>query len=127
NLLLVRGMGGAGKTTLLHHLGLWWQVTGLVEQVLYFGYDERAWTQQQILNSIAKRLMTKTEYLTAFQPLSSEAQQALLTKRLRAKRYLLILDNLESITGAQLAIQHTLSKKEQTRLHKLLVDLAGGN
>lgn len=44
NLLLVRGMGGAGKSTLLHHLAAWWQTTGLVEQVFYFGYDERAWT-----------------------------------------------------------------------------------
>ncbi len=48
NVLLVRGMGGAGKTTLLHHLGEWWQATGFVDQVFYFGYDERAWTCQQI-------------------------------------------------------------------------------
>ena len=46
NLLLVRGMGGAGKTMLLHHLGAWWQTTGFVEHVFYFGYDERAWTRQ---------------------------------------------------------------------------------
>src|SRR5207248_1401317 len=42
-LLLIRGMGGAGKTTLLHHLASWWQRTELVQQVFYFGYDERAW------------------------------------------------------------------------------------
>ena len=43
NLLLVHGMGGSGKTTLLHHLGHWWQTTGLVDQVFYFGYDQKAW------------------------------------------------------------------------------------
>lgn len=49
NILLVQGMGGAGKSTLLHHLGKWWQTTGLVEHVFYFGYDEKAWTRQQIM------------------------------------------------------------------------------
>ena len=49
NILLVQGMGGAGKSTLLRHLGKWWQTTGLVEHVFYFGYDEKAWTRQQIM------------------------------------------------------------------------------
>lgn len=44
NLLLVQGMGGAGKTTLVHHLGWWWQLTGLVDEVFYVGYDEKAHT-----------------------------------------------------------------------------------
>ncbi len=126
NILLIRGMGGAGKTTLLHHLGSWWQTTHFIQEVFYFGYDERAWTRQQILNSIARRLMSKVEYLSTFQPLSPEAQQSLLAQRLRAERHLLILDNLESITGAHLAIQHTLSKKEQKALHSFLKELAGG-
>src|SRR6266487_2543447 len=69
NILLVRGMGGAGKTTLLQHLGQWWQTTGFVEQVFYFGYDERAWTRQQILHAIAKRLFSELEYVRDFQPL----------------------------------------------------------
>jgi tetratricopeptide (TPR) repeat protein len=45
---------------------------------------------------------------------------------LRAKRHLLILDNLESITGTQLAIQHTLPPEEQTALRRLLADQVGG-
>ncbi len=126
NILLIRGMGGAGKTTLLRHLGSWWQTTHFIQEVFYFGYDERAWTRQQILTSIAKHLMSKMEYLSTFQPLSPEAQQSLLAQRLRAERHLLILDNLELITGAHLAIQHTLSKKEQKVLHCFLKELAGG-
>ena len=39
NLLLVRGMGGAGKSTLLRYLGYWWQTTGFIQQVFYFGYE----------------------------------------------------------------------------------------
>ncbi len=58
NIVLVRGMGGAGKTTLLQHLNAWWRTTGFVKQVFYFGYDEKAWTLQQIMTSIAKRLLS---------------------------------------------------------------------
>ncbi|HEY6406709.1 MAG TPA: CHAT domain-containing protein, partial [Ktedonobacteraceae bacterium] len=126
NIMLVQGMGGAGKTTLLQHLGAWWQTTGLVEQIFYFGYDEKAWTRQQILHSIAPRLLGPVDYLRVFQPLPLDAQQVLLTRRLRAQRHLLMLDNLESITGAQLAIQHTLPAEEQEALHTLLADLTGG-
>src|SRR4029450_12261007 len=44
NLLLVQGMGGVGKTTLVHHLGWWWQTTGLVAEVFSVGDDEQAHT-----------------------------------------------------------------------------------
>ena len=125
NVLLVSGMGGAGKTTLLKHLGAWWQRTGFVDEVFYFGYDERAWTRQQILESIGKKLLSAVEY-AAFQPLKLPAQQALLAERLRAQRHLLILDNLESITGSHLAIQNTLPTEEREALRNLLSDFAGG-
>ncbi len=126
NILLVCGMGGAGKTTLLQHLNAWWRTTGFVQQIFYFGYDEKAWSRQQILTTIAKRLMSDVEYVRDFQPLSLDAQQAMLTTRLRAEHHLLILDNLESITGAHLAIKHTLSAKEQQALHSFLADLVDG-
>ncbi len=127
NIVLVRGMGGAGKTTLLQHLGNWWQTTGLVKQVFYFGYDEKAWTRQQLLHSIAQRLLSPVEYVRDFQPLGLDAQQVMLTRRLRAQPHLVILDNLESITGEHLAIQHTLPQEEQDALRRFLVDLAGGH
>ncbi|MBN1401465.1 MAG: CHAT domain-containing protein, partial [Anaerolineae bacterium] len=126
NVLLIRGMGGAGKTTLLHHLAAWWQSTGFVDRIFYFGYDERAWSRQQIMAAIARELMTDAEYVTTFQPLSLEAQQAMLTQRLRAERHLVILDNLESITGTHLAIKNTLTEEEQGRLHRFLSELTGG-
>ena len=119
-------MGGAGKTTLLRHLGWWWQTTGFVDQVFYFGYDQRAWTRQQIMDAIARELLGDVGYVRDFQPLGLEAQQALLAERLRGTRHLLILDNLESITGAELAIQHTLPKAEQQALQRFLQALAGG-
>ena len=125
NILLVRGMGGAGKTTLLQHLHTWWQTTGFVEHVFYFGYDERAWNRQQILDGIARKLLTNVQYMT-FQPLSLDVQQSMLAQRLRSERHLLILDNLESITGAQLAIQNTLPVEEQQALHSFLTALTSG-
>ncbi len=126
NIVLVRGMGGAGKTTFLRYLSSWWHTTGLVERVFYFGYDERAWTRQQITVEIAQQLLDPVAYVHDFQPLSLDAQQVLLTRRLRAESHLLILDNLESITGANPAILHTLDKAEQEALRCFLADLAGG-
>jgi len=73
-LLLLHGMGGAGKTTLLHHLAGWWQSTGFVERVCYFGYDERAWNRQQIMAAVARELLSEAEYTAAFQPLGRPAQ-----------------------------------------------------
>ena len=126
NILLVRGMGGAGKTTLLRHLAAWWHTTGFVQRVFYFGYDEKAWSLQQIMTTVAQNLYGP-KYYTDFQPLSLAAQQAMLSQELRGKNHLLFLDNLESITGAHLAIQHTLSQEEQAALHSFLTDLAKGH
>jgi tetratricopeptide (TPR) repeat protein len=125
NLLLIRGMGGAGKTTLLKHLRAWWHTTGFVQQTFYFGYDGQAWTLQQILTIIAQQLYGP-KYYTDIQPYPLDEQQVMIAERLRAEPHLLILDNLESITGAHLAIQHTLPKQEQDALRSFLSDLARG-
>jgi hypothetical protein len=128
-LLLIQGMGGAGKTTLLHHLGAWWRTTGLVKQVFYFGYDEQAWTRQQIMVTIAQQLLGMASYYRDFQPLSLDAQQARLTHLLRSEgqNHLLILDNLESFTGTHLAMGQPLPPAEQAALHSFLTDLFGGH
>jgi hypothetical protein len=125
NILLIQGMGGAGKTTLLKHLAAWWQTTRLVEQVFYFGYDEKGHTAAQIMDGIATRLYGEA-YLSQYAPLPDGAKLASLGQKLRSERHLLILDNLESITGAALAIQHTLNEAERGRLGDLLAELAGG-
>jgi tetratricopeptide (TPR) repeat protein len=127
NILLVRGMGGIGKTSLFHHLGGWWQITGLVRLVWYFGYDEQAWNREQLLTTIAQHLLKPDQYIDEFIHLSVDAQQSMITKQLRAERHLIILDNLESITRTQLAIPHDLSTSEQTMLCNLLADLVGGH
>ncbi len=72
NILLIRGMGGAGKTTLLRHLAAWWHTTGFVQRVFSFGYDEKAWSLQQIMTSIAQQLYGP-KYYTDFQPLCSRS------------------------------------------------------
>ncbi|HEY0783104.1 MAG TPA: CHAT domain-containing protein, partial [Thermoanaerobaculia bacterium] len=125
NLLLVKGMGGAGKTTLLRHLGAWWQETGWVEEVFCFGWDEKAWNLQQIGDSIASRLLPEARLYSEYRPLGPSAQAAWLGERLRGERHLLILDNLESITGSPLSIGHTLAAEEREALRRFLADLQG--
>jgi tetratricopeptide (TPR) repeat protein len=126
NILLVSGMGGAGKTTLLQHLAHWWQTTDFVTRVFYFGYDSEPWTAQRLCDEIARALLGQEEYHNAFAPLSAAAQTELLVEKLRGQRHLLILDNLESITGTHLAIAHGLPKPERQAVRKFLTKLLGG-
>ena len=119
NILLLEGMGGTGKTTLLQHLAWWWQVTGLVSHVFNFEYDQRPWTRQQILFAIASQLKLTLD------PDERVAQEAV-ARRLRSERCLLVLDNLESVTGEQLAIGQSLSEAERRALQEFLGKLRGG-
>ena len=48
-----------------------------------------------------------------FRALQPALQAQTLAQRLRTERHLLVLDNLESITGEFLAIPHTLPAAEQ--------------
>src|SRR5262249_35623608 len=89
DILPVGGMGGAGKTTFLQHLAQWWQTTGFIDQVFYFGYDAKAWTRQQIMTAIARALLSKRNYEDYKQQVSQDAQQQFLAQRLRSCRHLL--------------------------------------
>ncbi|BAY23093.1 tetratricopeptide TPR_2 repeat protein [Calothrix sp. NIES-2100] len=126
NILLLQGMGGTGKTTLLNYLREWWQRTNFVKNVFYFGYDEKAWTITQILFEIGKQVYGRFEQAN-FQAMSQAAQVQKLVAKLRAEAYALILDNLESVTGQQLAIQNTLPETERHQIRDFLGRLPGGN
>ncbi|TNJ39415.1 tetratricopeptide repeat protein [Chlorobaculum thiosulfatiphilum] len=119
NLLLVQGMGGAGKSTLLHHLGWWWQKTRFVEQVFYFGYDLKAWRLPEIVHNIGEQLGL---------PQSGRMQddRAEVVRALKHTRHLLMLDNMESITGERLSIPNTLNEAERLELKGFLHELQVG-
>ena len=125
NILLVRGMGGTGKTTLLNYLREWWQVTNFAKESFHFGYDEKAHTLQQIVHTIATKIYSRGE-MASFQAQSLTVQWRKLSQTLRTEPYLLILDNLESVTGQPLAIQNTLDKPAREEIKKFLVSLVGG-
>lgn len=121
-MLLIHGMGGIGKTTLLHYLGAWWQTTRFVDQVFYFGYDEKAWTCQQIITKIAESLLTPTAFEWNFRFLSQEARQEVVSEKLREERHLLILDNVGAIAGANESMPET----ERENIRKFLSGLNHG-
>ena len=111
----LQGMGGSGKTTLLRHLAHWQELTGLVEKAFYFGWDKRAWTRGQ--KSCAPRPPRTAGGRGADVRCDAQmAQEKAVADALRARRYLLILDNLESITGASLADPHSLDETQRKEL-----------
>ncbi|MGF1524543.1 MAG: CHAT domain-containing protein [Leptolyngbyaceae cyanobacterium] len=125
NVLLLRGMGGTGKTTLLNYLREWWQTTQFAKDVFYFGYDAKAYTLEQIIQDVGQRVYDEFEW-SSVQPLSVEAKAEMLAETLRSEPYALMLDNLESVTGQELAIQNTLPQAEQDQLKDFLQRLVGG-
>lgn len=126
NVLLVQGMGGTGKTTLLNYLRDWWQTTHFVQGVFYFGYDTAAHTVQAILRTIGKALYPDPYDFAAFEAMPPAAQREDVADHLRTQPYALMLDNLESVTGQNLAIQNTLPAEEQETLKQFLRRLVGG-
>jgi len=127
NVLLLQGMGGTGKTTLLNYLREWWQKTNFVKNAFYFGYDEKAWTLEQILFFIGQQIYKdKKSDLIKFQAMNPTAQLMKLVATLRAENYAVILDNLESVTGQQLAIQNTLPETERNQIRDFIGRLVGG-
>ncbi|MDB9375156.1 tetratricopeptide repeat protein [Nodularia sphaerocarpa] len=125
NVLLLQGMGGTGKTTLLNYLREWWTRTHFVEDVFYFGYDQKAWTLTQIMFDIGQQVYGKFEQ-AQFQAMSQPAQVQKLVADLRGAAYAVILDNLESVTGQQLAIQNTLPEAERQQIRDFIKKLVGG-
>ena len=126
NVLLLQGMGGTGKTTLLNYLRQWWQTTNFARQVFYFGYDEKAWNLQQIVFELGSGLYEDETERAIFQTLPVEVQVEEIIDIFRANDYILMLDNLESVTGEQLAIQNTLPQEERQKLKDFLERLVGG-
>jgi hypothetical protein len=125
NLLLIHGGSGIGKTALLHHLGQWWQNTGLINKVFYLSgvqatstlFAKRttetkilAW----ILETIAEQLFEAADKST-FEQLPVKNQQSMVAKRLCSQPHLLIVDALQYLT-----------EPEKAAWHDFLVDLVNG-
>ncbi|TRU33244.1 MAG: tetratricopeptide repeat protein [Microcystis aeruginosa Ma_MB_F_20061100_S20] len=125
NILLLKGMGGTGKTTLLNYLREWWQKTNWATHIFYFGYDRKAWTLEQIVYEIGQGIYNRFEQ-GSFQAMNLKARVKKLEQKLRSEAYILILDNLESVTGQPLAIQNTLPENEREEIAEFLKNLVGG-
>jgi tetratricopeptide (TPR) repeat protein len=125
NILLLKGMGGTGKTTLLNYLREWWQKTNWATHIFYFGYDRKAWTLEQIVYEIGQGIYNRFEQ-GSFQAMNLKARVRKLEQKLRSEAYILILDNLESVTGQPLAIQNTLPENEREEIAEFLKNLVGG-
>ena len=125
NMVLVQGMAGAGKSTLLEHLRWWWHRTGLVEDTFAFSYEQRAWNAGQVLREIATRLLDPVG-MAKHELMPPAAQVEQIAGLLRARRYLVVLDNIESITAGPAAIPHSLTPGARIELADFLARLRGG-
>jgi len=124
-ILLIQGMAGMGKTTLLHHLGRWWQATHFVQRVFYFGYDQKLYTQQEVLHELARQLLSSDQF-KRFLAWQQPAQQAKVEEELNKNRHLLILDNLEILAAPESDGVQPVPAEEREALHGWLRKLAGG-
>ncbi|MCP3972110.1 MAG: CHAT domain-containing protein, partial [Rhodobacteraceae bacterium] len=124
NALLIHAGGGTGKTTLLHHLAAWWQRTGWIEGLDYFGYDQRAWTLEQILAQLGQTVLDEAERRNLIG--IPDALQQKIVQRLRGRRWLLVLDNLESVTAEAFAIKNELPPGKREEIRAFLAKLVGG-
>jgi len=133
NVLLIHAGGGTGKTTLIEHLGYWWRRTGWIEGApLVFEYDRQAWTRDAILMALADLLLpapeagaikAQTARTAADAPSPLEVR---ITTVLRSTPRLLVLDNLESVTGEAFAVRHELDADQREEIREFLAGLVGG-
>ncbi len=126
NILLLRGINGIGKSTLLNYLREWWQTTHFAQKIFYFSYEEKAWTLQQIVFDIGQQVFEDQYQLAIFQTRPIKAQVEQLIGILRSQPHALMLDNLESVTGQQLAIENTLPESEKNQIRDFLARLVDG-
>jgi tetratricopeptide (TPR) repeat protein len=123
-ILLIRGMGGTGKTTLLGHMALWWWKTGWIHHAFYFGYDQKPFRAEEILNRIAETVMPREEFgqFLVMPSLEMKADElaGFLKESKTTPAVLLVLDNLESITGAEKAVGSRLAPADQQDLVMVL-------
>jgi tetratricopeptide (TPR) repeat protein len=119
-ILLIRGMGGTGKTTLLGHMAQWWWKTGWIRHAFYFGYDRKPYRAEEILNTIAEAIMPREGFGQFLVMPSLEMKAGALAAYLKESKttpaVLLILDNLESVTGTEKAVGSTLPLTDQQDL-----------
>ncbi len=123
-ILLIRGMGGTGKTTLLGHMALWWWKTGWIDHAFYFGYDQKPYRAEEILNRVAEVVMPREEFGNFLVMPSLEMKTDELAGYLKESKttpaVLLVLDNLESVTGAERAVGSRLAPADQQDLVMML-------
>ena len=124
NILLVQGMGGVGKSTLLEHLAIWWQKTGLVDKVYYVGYDLTMATVSVISRDIVKEW--EPGFLDQFDRMASRAQVNYVVELLKLARHLLILDNLEAISGEFETRTLKMNEEDKEGLRDFLSGVVGG-
>jgi tetratricopeptide (TPR) repeat protein len=124
NILLLRGAGGVGKTTLLGHMADWWLKTGWIDHVSYFDYDRKPYHSEEILNTIAETVMPKADFDKFLVIPDVEIKAMHLADFLKQSkdtpRVLLVLDNMEAITGTEQAVGSKSEKKEREKLIKTI-------
>ncbi|MCL1852120.1 MAG: tetratricopeptide repeat protein [Peptococcaceae bacterium] len=121
--ILIHGMSGEGKTTLVKGFLQWLEATnGLGEGAIWFSF-EGIHNADSVLDTLAANLFGIQELVK-----SPEDKLRDVVKKLRSKRYFLVWDNFESVSGIPGTEVTPLIPEETDRklLKNLLHELRGG-
>lgn len=110
---LAHGYAGIGKTHLAHQFASWYVASLGAEKAFYFNYESEAWDKDRIVQLIGRTLDG-----------DGASIKSTLDKLLH-QRFLLVLDNFETVTGLGRA-EGSLSKEKQTELLKFLREMGTG-
>ncbi|MBI5185112.1 MAG: CHAT domain-containing protein [Nitrospinae bacterium] len=110
---LAHGYAGIGKTHLSHQFASWYVASLGAEKAFYFNYESEAWDKDRIVQLIGRTLDGDGAGIRSTMD------------KLLHQRFLLVLDNFETVTGLG-GTEGSLADKERTGLLEFLREAGRG-
>ncbi|AEV83581.1 Myosin-1 [Actinoplanes sp. SE50] len=91
NSLLLHGAAGVGKTAFAGLLAWWWVRTDLARRAFTYSFRKRRWSARDIVHDIGRKLYPEADF-ERFSAAPWDTWLGRVSNRLRAERFVLILD-----------------------------------